>query len=107
MNFIGENGVGSPLLKNSLLSQKDYDALLPMITNLYKKAGLVHGDLSEYNIFKFKNKLFLFDFGSSVTLNNPKHVDFLKRDINNVNKFFSRNGFKTKSLNEILNGMKK
>ena len=106
MNFIGENGVGSPLLKNSPLSQKDYNILLNIITNLYKKARLVHGDLSEYNIFKFKNKLFLFDFGSSVTINNPKHIDFLKRDINNINKFFSRNGFKTKSLNEILDGMK-
>ena len=34
------------------IEQNDYDQAISIIRDLYRKAKLVHGDFSEYNIFK-------------------------------------------------------
>ena len=43
-----------------------------MVKKLYRKAGLVHADLSEYNIFKFGGEDVLFDMGSAVLTTHPE-----------------------------------
>ena len=53
---------------------------------------LVHGDFSEYNIFKTTNGLIVFDLGSAVDLRHPNSTGFLKRDISNITKFFNKRG---------------
>jgi RIO kinase 1 len=55
---------------------------------LYKKAGLIHADLSEFNIL-FGDRPFVIDMGQSVTTDHPRAFQFLKRDIANINHFFS------------------
>jgi RIO kinase 1 len=69
---------------------------------LYKDARLVHADLSEYNIFKFKGKLMLFDFGSAVYNSHPHAEEFLVRDITNINRFFSKRDLDVLSLDDSL-----
>ena len=59
---------------------------------MYRKAKLVHGDYSEYNIFKTQNGLVVFDLGSAVDLRHPNTQEFLKRDINNITRFFKKRG---------------
>ena len=49
-----------------------------------KRLKLVHGDFSEYNIFKTEKGLVVFDLGSGVDLRHPNAEEFLKRDINNI-----------------------
>lgn len=56
------------------------------------RAGLVHGDLSEYNIVVRDRELFLLDLGQAVTVHHPNAEEFLERDCKNVAAFFTRQG---------------
>jgi RIO kinase 1 len=58
-------------------------------------AGLVHGDLSEYNIIVHDSQLYVIDLGQAVTVHHPNSDDFLERDCRNVANFFHRQGVDT------------
>ena len=55
-------------------------------------AGLVHGDLSEYNLVVHEGELYVIDLGQAVTVHHPNARDFLERDCDNVAAFFARQG---------------
>jgi RIO kinase 1 len=57
------------------------------------RAGLVHGDLSEYNLVVHEDRIYVLDLGQAVTVHHPNARDFLERDCRNVASFFSRQGF--------------
>ena len=92
MNFVGEHGVPCKSLLNSVVDENDYHQTVSIIKDLYFKAKLVHGDFSEYNIFKTENNLTVFDLGSAVDVRHPNSQEFLKRDINNITRFFTKRG---------------
>ncbi len=94
MEFIGQGGEPAPLLKETRLKapSKMYKKILGCITKLYRKARLVHGDLSEYNIMIWKNEPVIFDLSQSVTLEHPMAEIFVKRDIMNINIYFATLG---------------
>jgi RIO kinase 1 len=103
MEFIGKDGKPAPTLAD--LGQavlKDYNVLIRHIKKLYREAGLVHGDLSEFNIFKHNQRIVIFDFASAVDRDHPMAEEFLLRDIRNINRFFSRSGVGVKDPEEIL-----
>lgn len=92
MQFIGKDGIPAPRLIDSKATKADYTFIIKSMKLIYRKAELVHSDLSEYNIMKLDRKLILFDFGSAVSAAHPLAEEFLKRDISNINRFFSRRG---------------
>jgi len=96
MEFIGKDGVSAPSLKERLPvnPEKAYKMVLTYMMRLYRKADLVHGDLSEYNIMLWKSKPVLFDMSQSVPSSHPLAQSLLERDLVNVNRFFSRLGVK-------------
>jgi RIO kinase 1 len=102
MEFIGEDGVNAPSLKEQLPSnpEKVYNTLLTYLGRLYRKAELVHGDLSEYNIMMWKGNPVIFDVSQAVPTSHPMAKFFLRRDLDNVNRFFSRLGVKVLSVDE-------
>jgi len=55
-------------------------------------AGLVHGDLSEYNIVLHGSELVVIDLGQAVTVHHGNSREFLERDCHNVAAFFRRQG---------------
>jgi len=57
-------------------------------------AGLVHGDLSAYNIL-FWDKVYFIDFSHGVVIKSPIALDLLKKDVKNVNSYFSKLGIQT------------
>jgi len=103
MEFIGKNGVNAPSLKEQAPSdpEKVYEILLNYLERLYRKADLVHGDLSEYNIMMWKGKPVIFDLAQAVPTSHPMAEFFLRRDLTNVNRFFSRLGVKVFSVDEV------
>ena len=103
MEFLGKDGVSAPTLKEQLPDdpEKTYKLLLTYMKRLYKKAELVHGDLSEYNLITWKGKLVMFDMSQSVPTSHPLAQFLLNRDITNVNRFFSRIGVKVLSNEEV------
>jgi RIO kinase 1 len=102
MEFIGENGTSAPSLKERTPKnpEKIYETLLTYMERLHRKAELVHGDLSEYNIMIWKGKAVLFDMSQAVPLVHPMANDLLRRDLTNLNKYFSRLGVKVPSVDE-------
>jgi len=102
MEFIGKDGVNAASLKEQAPSdpEKVYAVLLTYVERLYKKADLVHGDLSEYNIMMWKGKPVIFDVAQAVPTSHSMAEFFLRRDLANVNRFFSRLGVKVLSVDE-------
>lgn len=103
MEFIGQDGVTAPSLKEIPPEEpeKVYKQLLTYMKRLFKKADLIHGDLSEYNLMTFRGQLVVFDMSQSVPKSHPHAKSLLERDIDNVNKFFSRLGIKVLSNEEV------
>lgn len=102
MEFVGENGAPAKPLLESEVDQNDYHQAISILKDLYKKANLIHGDYSEYNIFKTQKGLILFDLGSAVDTRHPNTQEFLKRDINNITRFFSKRGISVDDPEDIL-----
>ena len=92
MDFVGVEGRPAKSLLESVVFEEDYEQAISIIKDLYDKAKLVHGDFSEYNIFKTVNRLIVFDLGSAVDIRHPNTHEFLRRDINNITKFFNKRG---------------
>jgi RIO kinase 1 len=92
MEFIGKGGVSAPSMKEQPPSdpEKAYDLLLAYLERLYRKAELVHGDLSEYNIMTWRGKPVIFDMSQAVPTSHPMAEFLLHRDLENMNKFFNR-----------------
>ena len=102
MEYIGVPPAPAPLFAETQVDERDYRWTIKMIGSLYKKAGLVHADLSEYNIFKFGKERVLFDMGSSVVASHPLAKEFLLRDLFNVVRFFKKREIKTEDPAELL-----
>ena len=52
--------------------------------------------------FKTEKGLVLFDLGSAVDLRHPNTREFLKRDINNITRFFSKRGIPVDDPQKVL-----
>jgi len=74
--------------------QTAYEVVREYTTRLYD-AGIVHGDLSEYNIVVQDSQLYVIDLGQAVTIHHPNSDQFLERDCRNVANFFARQGVDT------------
>lgn len=92
MEFLGKDGVSAPSLKEQPPSnpERAYRLLVTYLKRLYQKGALVHGDLSEYNIMIWKGKPVMFDMSQSVSVKHPMANFMLRRDLANLNRFFSR-----------------
>ncbi|MCS7111772.1 MAG: hypothetical protein N3E36_07110 [Sulfolobales archaeon] len=67
--------------------------IINIIKNSYRYAGIVHGDLSEYNIMiQYSNDLkpYVIDWPQYVLADEPRALDVLKRDVIQLTKFFNR-----------------
>jgi RIO kinase 1 len=102
MDFVGINGSPCRSLLTSHVEQNDYEQAISLIRDLYDKAKLVHGDFSEYNIFKTDDGLVVFDLGSAVDLRHPNSEEFLKRDINNITRFFKKKGMSVDDSDSVF-----
>jgi RIO kinase 1 len=94
MTFIGYDGVPAPLLRE--LPPEDPTAFYEMLTDdmrtLYQKAGLVHGDLSEYNIMVWEKKPVIFDMSQAMLKTHPLAPSLLRHDVETINAYFQRRG---------------
>jgi RIO kinase 1 len=68
-----------------------YEKLIKEVKKLFD-AGLVHADLSEYNILNDDEEPVLIDFSHAVDLRYPNVQRLLRRDINILVKFFNKLG---------------
>jgi RIO kinase 1 len=93
MEFMGNDGRRAPTLADARLEnpQTAFEVVREYMRRLFD-AGLVHGDLSEYNILVSNGELCIIDVGQAVTFHHPNSGEFLTRDCENVASFFRREG---------------
>ncbi|MDO8511462.1 MAG: serine protein kinase RIO [Nanoarchaeota archaeon] len=92
----------APMLKDT--KPKDPKKFLVLILEDMKKlydGGLIHGDLSPFNILNHKEKPYFIDFSQATLVKTPNSEELLKRDIHNIVHFFSKLGIK-ENEQEIL-----
>ena len=96
MEYIGtEEGRAKRLTEVQIENPETaYEVVREYMYRLYD-AGLVHGDLSEFNIVFDEGQLVIIDLGQAVTVHHPNSDDFLERDCRNVANFFARQGVDT------------
>lgn len=102
MEFIGEEGISAPTMKEQQPEkpQEIYRNLLIHSRRLYRKAELVHGDLSEYNIMIWRRRPVLFDLSQAVPLSHPLANSLMQRDLENLNRYFSGLGVEVFPIQE-------
>ncbi|MFB6111310.1 MAG: serine/threonine-protein kinase Rio1 [Halobacteriaceae archaeon] len=93
MEYLGEEGDPAPRLEEVSLEnpQTAFEVVREYMRRLYS-VGLIHGDLSEYNIIIWDGELCIIDVGQAVTVHHPNSEEFLDRDCRNVAAFFQRQG---------------
>lgn len=93
MEFLGADGVRARRLGEVEVENPEtaYEVVREYMYRLYD-AGLVHGDLSEYNVVVHDSQLWVIDLGQAVTVHHPNSREFLERDCENVANFFARQG---------------
>lgn len=77
--------------------QEVLDEILFNVKKAYLQAGIIHADLSEYNVILKPNMhILIIDWPQYVTRSHPNAEQLLRRDIQNILKFFRRkHGLKT------------
>lgn len=93
MEYLGVEGDPAPRLENVDVENPEtaFEVIREYMRRLYA-AGLVHGDLSEYNVVIWNGELCIIDVGQAVTIHHPNSEEFLRRDCENVATFFGRYG---------------
>jgi len=105
MEFIGEEGVRAPLLKEipeEGITEELYNAIIAEVEKMVNLAHLVHGDLSEYNIMVWDNRPYVIDVSQSVDIEHPNALELLQRDLENINRFFEDHGVNVEPVEDIL-----
>lgn len=94
MSYVGDDSGPAPLLRNVALAEPEetFNDIVSMITLAYRKAGLVHTDLSEYNILFWEGRAVLIDLGQGTSVHHPNALEFLRRDLTNLVRYFRRLG---------------
>ncbi len=84
------------------------DKIIATIEIAYKKAGIVHGDLSEYNILvSTSGDPYIIDWPQYVYRDDPIAEDLLERDVNYIIRFFNKKfrlGLDPRSILERVKG---
>ncbi len=125
MEFIGKGQEGYPRLKDTKPSKKELESYLLQITDFISGlylAGLVHADLSEYNILvepdfgrqaaeagnkpgqggrnlengaEAHSRVVVIDFAQALLTRHPNARDFFERDVRNMANYFTKAGLAT------------
>ncbi|MHB8586275.1 MAG: serine protein kinase RIO [Thermoplasmatota archaeon] len=104
MQFIGEGGTPAPLLKDKPPADPSaaWISTVEQYRRILQVAGLVHGDLSEYNILNDGGNLVIIDVAQAVLVAHPMAREFLERDARNLSRWFTKVGAKEATAASFL-----
>ncbi len=106
MSYLGTSRGPAPQIKDLQEGFNEiYEKLRKSMWLMYNKAGIVHADLSEYNILYYRKNPYIIDVGQSVSIKHPMAATFLERDIKNIVSFFSKKGVNC-SVDKLYNHIK-
>lgn len=83
--------------------EKIFEEILRNARRAYLKAGIIHADLSEYNIILKPNRhILIIDWPQFVTKEHPNSEELLTRDVQNVLQYFKRKHSVNVDLKEAI-----
>ncbi len=100
MEMIGEETPAKRLKDVGLEDRKEeereefYRDTILQMKNLYH-AGLIHADLSEFNILDHKGEPVFIDFSQATKVEDPNAEEYFERDCKNIARFFKKVGVET------------
>ena len=84
------------------------DEILENVRIAYKKAGVIHADLSEFNVVLNPDfHILIIDWPQFVTVDHPNAETLLKRDVKNILTFFRKRFNVKRDINEALESIKR
>ena len=93
MQYIMDGEHPAPKLKDADIEdpQQLYEDVLEQMKRLFEQ-GIIHGDLSGFNILLSHGQPIFIDFSQSTTTRSLHAKELLERDISNIQSFFKRKG---------------
>jgi RIO kinase 1 len=96
MEFIGDDAQAAPKVGQAGLSAAELASAWEQLADNLRAltaAGLVHADLSVYNLLWWEGRLVIIDLPQAVEFTtNADAYDLLHRDVTNVGEWFTRRG---------------
>ncbi len=89
MSYLGTRETPAPQLKDFPVTESTFEDVRNQMRKMYH-AGIVHADLSEYNILVYRKKTYIIDMAQSVKIDHPSAEEFFERDVRNVSNFFEK-----------------
>jgi len=106
MDFLGVDGWPAPRLKDREITESKarelYREIVLTVRKMFHECKLVHGDLSEFNLLYHEGKAYFIDVSQSVEHDHPHALEFLRKDLVNVNEFFRKKGVAVLGLKELF-----
>ena len=104
MELLGKEGKPCPLLKFTpkAFTKSTLTQILNQTKLLFQRAGLVHADLSPFNILMIDQTPYFIDMSQSVLISHPRALEFLKRDLRNVLSSFKMKGLSVPNEKELF-----
>lgn len=105
-NIVVEEMIGekepAPALKDTYPQDtyRFFREIIKQIRKLYQE-GLIHGDLSSFNILNFNEQPYFIDFSQATLVRTPNSKELLERDMKNIVEFFGKLGVKTSVKKEL------
>lgn len=98
MGYRGDSRTAAPPLSEVTLEQDEVEPLFDEVMRnieLMLKLGLIHGDLSAYNVLYWQGEITLIDFPQVTNLyTNPNAAPILSRDVHRICEYFARQGLR-------------
>lgn len=96
MEYVGDEEAAAPRLVHARVDRAELPGLFGQLRAAllaFARAGIVHGDLSPYNLLLWEGRLWVIDLPQAVPyLANDDATDFLHRDVVNACAWFVRKG---------------
>ena len=107
MEFVGEEGVPYPLMKDVPPKEprQVFERLFEAIKTLYHKAELIHADFSEYNVMLTPEPVII-DFSMATDIANPMSDELLMRDLSQLVHYFRKLGLETPEPIKLFSDIK-
>jgi RIO kinase 1 len=101
MQLLGDDGVAAPRLVGARLDdvelKRAWGQFVDGIERL-TEIGVVHADLSPYNVLWWRDRLWFIDFPQAVDLvTNPHGFDLLHHDVTTMGTWFARQGLEVEA----------
>jgi RIO kinase 1 len=97
MESIGDDMPAQQLKDDHPKDKEDF--LKQVVDSVIKlgRAGIVHADLSEFNILNLRQKPYFIDFSQGTSIKDSNAEGYMRRDIDNIVRFFTKIGLKKDS----------